>query len=172
MTLLRQTTEFHQCRGVRCLLAIEVDTHETTNCPVIIDRVLDAFIRQAKALLGDVNAQYARQSDRRPAPSTFGLNGSISSCKCDRGVTLSVFARKMSRRVSFLLAAYSRSEKLFSMINCAVMNVPLLSQVLQSTGTGPGRINQRFPSAQPAFSVHPQCCGSRRMLIKRRKRRQ
>jgi hypothetical protein len=33
----------------------------------VVDRVFDTFVRQAKALLGHVHAQHARQSDRWPA---------------------------------------------------------------------------------------------------------
>lgn len=66
----------------------------------------------------------------QPAASRAGdENGSISLCSLPHGVALSISARKRSRRVNFFLAEYSRSDKLLCMINLAVVNVPLLSQV-------------------------------------------
>ena len=53
----------------------------------------------------------------RPALSTFGYNGSFSLCSLPHGVTLSISARKRSCQVSFFLVAYSRSEKLFCMVD-------------------------------------------------------
>jgi hypothetical protein len=44
-------------------------------------------------------------------------------------VTFSISARKRSRRVSLFLFAYSRSEKLFCMIDTATWVGPKLSQM-------------------------------------------
>ena len=61
----------HQSRVERGL-PVEVDTDETTNRLAVIDRTLNAFVRQAKALLGHVHAQHACQANRRTA-STLDL---------------------------------------------------------------------------------------------------
>jgi len=54
------------------------------------------------------------------------------------GVARSISARKRSRRVSFFLAAYSRSEKLFCMmVDWSVVDVALLSQIMPPSETGP-----------------------------------
>ena len=64
---LEQSAEFQPRRRVRRRLPIEVDTDEATNGLAVVERVLDAFVRQAKALLGNVHVQHVRQSDRRTA---------------------------------------------------------------------------------------------------------
>lgn len=64
---LKPMPKFQQCRRVRRGLSVEVDADETTNGLAIVDRVLDAFIRQTKASLGHVHAQHARQANRRTA---------------------------------------------------------------------------------------------------------
>jgi hypothetical protein len=51
------------------------------------------------------------------------------------GVALSISARKRSRRVSFFLLAYSRSEKLFWMIERAVSVEAKLSQTGSATAS-------------------------------------
>ena len=69
---LQQPAAFKERRRVWRRLAIEVDADERTNRLAVVDYVFDAFVRQAKALLRNVHAQHARQSDRRAA-SAFDL---------------------------------------------------------------------------------------------------
>ena len=76
----------------------------------------------------------ARPIGGQPGPLALEQCGSISLCSLPYGVTLSISARKRSRRVSFFLAAYSRSETLLCMIVCSLVNVPLLSQVGRDGG--------------------------------------
>jgi hypothetical protein len=70
--LLKQSTEFQERRRVRRRLAMKVYADERTNRLTVVDRILNAFVRQVEALLSDIHAQKARQSDRRVA-SAFHL---------------------------------------------------------------------------------------------------
>lgn len=54
--------KLQQRRRVRSGLPVEVDADETTNRLAVIDRVLNAFVREAKASLGHVHAQHSRQT--------------------------------------------------------------------------------------------------------------
>ena len=47
----------------------QVDADKSANGLAIIDRVFDAFVRQAKVLLRDVHAQHSLQTDWRPPAS-------------------------------------------------------------------------------------------------------
>ena len=47
----------------------QVDADKAANGLTIVDRILDAFVLQAEALLRDVHAQHPLQADRRPATS-------------------------------------------------------------------------------------------------------
>ena len=106
----------------------------------VVDCIFDALIRQTKALLSDIHAQHARQPDWWPS-SAFGLRIKRFDhpVQIAPGRSESISARKRSRRVSFFLAAYSRSEKLFCMmVDWSVVDVALLSQIMRPTGTGLG----------------------------------
>jgi hypothetical protein len=67
--LLEQAAELEQRRRVRRRLVRQVDADKSANGLAIVDRVLDAFVRQAKALLRDVHAQHSLQTDWRPPAS-------------------------------------------------------------------------------------------------------
>lgn len=58
--------ELQQGRRVRRRFAAQVDADKGTNGLAVVDRVFDAFVRQAKALLGHIHAQHARQPNRWP----------------------------------------------------------------------------------------------------------
>ena len=78
-----------------------------------VEGVLDAFVRQPKAVLRNVHAfpcAPPRWMAGRGCP--WVSRGSITATSCAQGVAASISARKRSRRVSFFLAAYSSSEKL------------------------------------------------------------
>ena len=68
----QEVPELQQRRRVRRRLAAQVNSDEGADGLAVIDRIFNAFVRQAKALLGHVHAQHARQSDRRAA-SAFDL---------------------------------------------------------------------------------------------------
>lgn len=57
-------------RGVRRRLAAQVDPHEAADRLAVVDGVLDPFVRQPEAVLRDVHAQHALQSDRRATAAT------------------------------------------------------------------------------------------------------
>lgn len=61
-----QMAKLEQRRRVRRRLESQVNANERMNGLVVVDRIFDAFVRQTKALLGHVHAQYADKSDRWP----------------------------------------------------------------------------------------------------------
>lgn len=67
VVFLEQATELEQRRRVRRRLVRQVDADKAANGLAIVDRVLDAFVRQAEALLRDVHAQHPFQADWWPA---------------------------------------------------------------------------------------------------------
>ena len=52
----------------RCVY--ETDTDKAPYGLTVVDRILNPFIRQAKALLGDIHPQHPTQPKRRPTPAT------------------------------------------------------------------------------------------------------
>ena len=82
---LEQMTKLQQRRRVRRRLAIEVDTDKTTDCLAIVNRIFDAFIGQAKTLLGHVHAQHAGKADRRAARTA-----SLGTVRLDQLVQLAL----------------------------------------------------------------------------------
>ena len=63
----KQVAELQQGRCVWSRLAAQIDANKGTNGLAVVDRVFNAFVRQTKALLGNVHAQHARQPNRWPA---------------------------------------------------------------------------------------------------------
>ena len=59
--------ELQQGGCVRSRLAAQIDANNGASGLAVVDRVFDAFVRQAELLLGHINAQHARQSDQWPA---------------------------------------------------------------------------------------------------------
>jgi hypothetical protein len=51
----------------------QIDANKGADCLAVVDRIFDAFVRQAEALLGDIHAQHSFEANRcRPRPSPFG----------------------------------------------------------------------------------------------------
>ena len=69
IVLLEQAAELEQRRRVRRRLVRQVDADKAADGLAVVDRILDAFVRQAEALLRDVHAQHPLQAHRRPAAS-------------------------------------------------------------------------------------------------------
>jgi hypothetical protein len=68
-----QTSEFEQGRRVRNGLAIEVNSNKTSDCLAVVERIFDAFVRQAK----HCRATYMRSMPAspiggHPAPAALG----------------------------------------------------------------------------------------------------
>ena len=84
----------------------------------VVDRVFDAFVKQAKALLSYIHAQHARQSIRWPTGAfdlwIERLDQFVQLAPRRHAVDLGQEA--VAPRQLFLVA-YSRSEKLFCMVN-------------------------------------------------------
>lgn len=49
---LKQVPELQQRRGIRCGLAIQVNADKSVDGLAVVDSVLNTFVRQTKALLG------------------------------------------------------------------------------------------------------------------------
>ena len=62
---LEQTPELQQRRRIRSRFDSEINADETTNRLAVVNRILDAFVREAKNLLGDIHPQHPLQADRR-----------------------------------------------------------------------------------------------------------
>ena len=81
--LFQQTAELEQRRRVRRRFVREVDTDKGAHRLDVVDRVLDPFVRQPKALLSDVHAQHALQANRRAtATIAFGI---VRQQRCHQG---------------------------------------------------------------------------------------
>ena len=63
--LLEQAPELEQRGRIGHALSAQIHAHETTDRLTVVQRILNAFVGQAKALLGDIHAQHALQADGR-----------------------------------------------------------------------------------------------------------
>jgi hypothetical protein len=109
-----QPSELQQSGRIRRRLPRQVNPHEAADRLTVVQRVLHPLVGQPEALLGHVHAQHPRQANRR-APPALALRVERLDLRLQRrprALTAWIPARKRSRRVSFFLAAYSRSEKL------------------------------------------------------------
>ncbi len=70
LLVFEQAAELEQRRGVGCRLAAQIDANEAPDRLAVVDGILDAFVRQPEAVLRDVHAQHALQSDRRATAAT------------------------------------------------------------------------------------------------------
>jgi hypothetical protein len=68
----KQAPELEQRRRVWRRFVCQVDAQKIAHRLDVIDRILDSFIRQAEALLGDVHVQHAPQANRRTPPTGSG----------------------------------------------------------------------------------------------------
>jgi hypothetical protein len=87
-------------------LARIVDADEAADGLAVVQRVLNPFVRQPKAVLRDVHPEHALQPDERAASVALGVVRLDHRHQLRPGVAASIWARKRSRRVSFFLAAY------------------------------------------------------------------
>lgn len=69
---ISQSTKLQERRRVRHRLAIDVDPDEGADGLPAVDRVVNAFIRKAKTLLGNTRSVRATPTGGRSAPSSFG----------------------------------------------------------------------------------------------------
>jgi hypothetical protein len=146
VVLLEQTAELEQCRCVRSRLVRQVNTDKAANGLAIVDRIFDALVRQAEALLCDVHAQHPLQTDRRTAAS-FSLGVVRQQRRHQRwprrhGLDLS--QKAIAPRQSLLACELGVGKtRLFhrdaGMMGCVI--VPVVSAV-----GGAQRLNQRFPN--------------------------
>lgn len=65
--LFEQTAKLQQGGRIGRRLPCQVDADEATDCLAVLDRVLDPFVREAEALLGDVHPQHPPQPNRLAA---------------------------------------------------------------------------------------------------------
>lgn len=61
----RAAAELQQRRRVRRRFMRQIDADEVADCLAVVDRVLDAFVRQAEALLCHIDAQRSLQAHGR-----------------------------------------------------------------------------------------------------------
>ncbi len=67
-----QAAELQQRGRIRRRLARQIDADEAADGVAVVQRILDALVRQPEALLGDIHAQHAREPQRRPAGALAG----------------------------------------------------------------------------------------------------
>lgn len=114
----KQVAELQQGRRIRGRFTAKIDADKSTDGLAVVDRIFDAFVRQAKALLGHLHAQHARHPNRW-ATSSFDFRIK----RRDKLVQLAPWGHVVDLRQEavaarqLFLAAYSRSEKLFCMID-------------------------------------------------------
>jgi len=143
----QQVAELQQRRRVRRRLAAQVNANESADGLAVVDRVLDAFVRQPKALLGNVHAQHAHQSDRR-APGAFDLGIE----RLDQLVQLAPrrhavdFGQEAVAPREFLLGGvFEVGEALLHGRRWGNERAAIVS-VRRAAVNGSRRINQRFPN--------------------------
>ncbi len=64
----QQPAELQQGRGIRAVVAAQVDLDKTPDHLAVVDRILDPFTRQVEALPGHVHPQHPFQTNRRTTP--------------------------------------------------------------------------------------------------------
>lgn len=127
---LKQLGKLQQGRRLRRPLAAQVDADENTNGLAVVDRVFDTFIRQTKALVGNVHAQHARQSDRWPTgPFDFRIERLDYLMQfAPRRYAVDLSKETITPRQRLLSGVFEVGEALLHDESRAV-NVVLLSQV-------------------------------------------
>ena len=70
LMLFEQVTEFKQGRGIRGRFSGKIDIDKMTNGLAVVDGILDALIRQPKALLGHMHPQHPTQTNGRATPAS------------------------------------------------------------------------------------------------------
>lgn len=69
LVCFQQAAKFEQGSGVRCGFSRQVNANKSPDGLAVIDGVFNAFVRESKALLGDVHAQHPLYANRRSAPA-------------------------------------------------------------------------------------------------------
>jgi hypothetical protein len=142
----QQVTEVQKRRGVRRLLSAQINANKAANGLAVVKGILNAFVRQTKALLGHIHPQHSAQANRWPSTASTArierCNGLLQyRPRCNR-LNLGqkpISTRQLLRRVfqfrKTRLHAHSRSIK------------HLTDHIFSNSSNSgwPSGINQRFP---------------------------
>jgi hypothetical protein len=85
----------------------QIDANKGADCLSVVNRIFDALVRQAKALLGDIHSQDLFQAERWT--STLIALRIARQQSCNQGSSTrrrSISTRKRSRRVSFFVGEF------------------------------------------------------------------